>query len=43
MINLYFSTVRILAQRPTHVGLFVIAAVLLVIVTFMVKYYDKRT
>ena len=38
--KLYFSTVRILPQRLTHI--FAVATVLLIIRTFTVKYYDKR-
>ena len=40
MIKLYFSTVKILAQRPTHTS--AVATVLLITKTFIVKYYDRR-
>ena len=40
MIKLYFSTVKILAQRPTHVS--AVATVLLVTKTFIVKYYQRE-
>ena len=40
MIKLYFSTVKILAQRPTHIS--AVATVLLITKTFTVKYYDRR-
>ena len=36
----YFSTVNILAQRPTHIS--AVATVLVVTKTFIVKYYDRR-
>ena len=40
MIKLYFSTVKILAQRQTHIS--AVATVLLITKTFTVKYYDRR-
>ena len=40
MIELYFSTVKILAQRPTHIS--AVATVLLITKTFTVKYYYRR-
>ena len=40
MTELYFSTVKILAQRPTHIS--AVATVLLIPKTFIVKYYDRR-
>ena len=40
MIELYFPTVKILAQRPTHVS--AVATVLLITKTFTVKYYYRR-
>ena len=40
MTELYFSTVKILAQRPTHIS--AVATVLLITKTFTVKYYDRR-
>ena len=40
MIELYFSTVKILAQRLTHIS--AVATVLLITKTFTVKYYDRR-
>ena len=41
MIKLYFRTVKILAKKmPTYIS--VVAAVLLIMKTFMVKYYDRR-
>ena len=42
LIELYFSTVKILllAQRPTHMS--AVATVLLITKTFIVKYYDRR-
>ena len=40
LIDLYFSTVKILAQRPTHIS--AVATVLLITKTFTVKYYDRR-
>ena len=41
MIKLYFSTVKILAQRLTHIS--AVATVLLILTqTFIVKYYDRR-
>ena len=40
LIKLYFSTVKILAQRPTHIS--AVATVLLITKTFIVKYYDRR-
>ena len=40
MIELYFSTVKILAQRPTHI--FAVATILLITKTFTVKYYYRR-
>ena len=39
-IKLYFSTVKILAQRPTHLS--AVATVLLITKTCTVKYYDRR-
>ena len=40
MIERYFSTVKILAQRPTHISL--VATALLITKTFTVKYYNRR-
>ena len=40
MIELCFSTVKILAQRPTHIS--AVATILLTTKTFTVKYYDRR-
>ena len=40
MTELYFSTVRILAQRPTHIS--AVATILLITKTFTVKYYYRR-
>ena len=40
LIKLYFSTVKILAQRPTHIS--AVATVLLTSKTFTVTYYDRR-
>ena len=40
MIELYFSTVKILAQRPTYIS--AVATVLLITKTFTVKYYYRR-
>ena len=40
LIKLYFSTVKILAQRPTHIS--AVSTVLLITKTFTVKYYDRR-
>ena len=40
LIELYFSTVKILAQRPTHMS--AVATVLLITKTFIVEYYDRR-
>jgi len=40
LIELYFATVKILAQSPNHISAVVI--VLLITKTFTVKYYDKR-
>ena len=40
MIKLYFLTVKILAQRPTHIS--AVAAVQLITKTFTVKYYNGR-
>ena len=40
MIELYFSKVKILAQRPTQIS--AVATVLLIAKTFTVKYYDRR-
>ena len=40
LIKLYFSTVKILAQRPTHIS--AVATVLLVNKTFIVKCYDRN-
>ena len=40
MIELYFSTVKILAQRPTHIS--AVATILLITKTFTVKYYYGR-
>ena len=50
MINLHFSTVKILAQRPTDISArrqnrentTVATTVLLITKTFIVKYYDRR-
>ena len=39
-IKLYFSTVTILAQRPTHIS--AVATVLLLTKIFTVKYHDRR-
>ena len=40
LIKLNFLTVKILAQRPTHIS--AVATVLLITNTFTVKYYDRR-
>ena len=40
VIKLYFSTVKILAQRPTHIS--AVATVLLITKIFRVKYFDRR-
>ena len=40
LIELYFSTVKMLAQRPTHIS--AVATILLITKTFTVKYYDSR-
>ena len=40
MIELYFSTVKTLAQRPTHIS--AVATILLITKTFTVKYYYRR-
>ena len=40
LIKLYFSMVKILAERPTHLS--AVATVLLITKTFIVKYYDRR-
>ena len=40
MTELYFSTVKILAQTPTHIS--VVATVLLITTAFTVKYYNRR-
>ena len=40
MTELYFSVVKILAQRSIHI--FAIATVLLITKIFTVKYYDRR-
>ena len=40
LIKLYFSTVKILAQRPTHIS--AVATVLRITKTFIVKHYDRR-
>ena len=40
MIKLYFSTVKILAQRPTHIS--AIATVLLITETVTVKEREQR-
>ena len=40
LIELYFSTVKILAQRPTHIS--AVATVILITKIFTVKYYDRR-
>ena len=40
MIELYFSTVKILAQSPTHIS--AVATVLLITKTFTVKYYYRE-
>ena len=39
-IKLYFSTMKILSQRPTHI--YAVATVLLITKTFTVVYYDRR-
>ena len=39
MIKLYFSTVKILTQRPTHIS--AVATVLRITKTFTVKYFDR--
>ena len=41
MIKLYFSTVKVLAQRPTHIS--AVATVLLITKTFTVRYYERQT
>ena len=42
MIKLYFLTVKILTQKPTHIA--AVATVLLLITKiFIVKYYDRET
>ena len=40
LIELDFSTVKILAQRPSHIS--AVATVLLITKTFTVKYYYRR-
>ena len=40
MIELYFSTVKILAQRPTRIS--AVATILLITKTFTVKCYYRR-
>ena len=40
LIKLYFSTVKILAQRPTHIS--AVVTVLVITKTLIVKYYDGR-
>ena len=40
LIELYFSTVKRLAQRPTHIS--AVATVLLITKTFTVKYYEEE-
>ena len=40
LTELYFLTVKIVAQRPTHIS--AIATVLLITKTFTVKYYGRR-
>ena len=40
MSELYFSTVKILAQRPTHIS--AVATVLVIAKTFTIKYYDRK-
>ena len=40
MIKLYFSKVKILAQRPTHIS--AVATVQLIIKTLKVNYYARR-
>ena len=40
MIELYFSTVIISAQRPTYIS--AVATVLLITKTFTVKYYERE-
>ena len=40
MIKLNFSTVKILAQRPTYIS--AVATELLITKTFTVKYYDRE-
>ena len=44
MTKLYISTVNILARRPAHISAVatVLATVLLITKTFIVKYYDRR-
>ena len=39
MIELYLSTVNILAPRPTHIS--AVATVLLITTTFTVKYHER--
>ena len=40
MIKLYFSTVQIIPQRPTHIS--AVATVLLITRTFIVQYYERK-
>ena len=40
LTELYFSTIKILPQRPTHIS--AVATILLITKTFTVKYYDRR-
>ena len=40
LIELYFSTVKILAQKSTHIS--AVVTVLLITKTFTVKYYYRR-
>ena len=40
MIEIYFSTVKILAQRPNHIS--AVATILLITKTFTVKYYYRK-
>ena len=39
LIKFYFSTVKVLAQRPTHIS--AVATVLLITKTSIVKYYER--
>ena len=40
LTELYFSTVKILTQRPTHIS--AVATIPLITKTFTVKYYYRR-